>query len=253
MNVSGIPVTSRGSLIVNSFLQEDRFMVAGGVSEVSTYFPKLLEEETADTVFASCTQGDPGLLLKSMLQAVRSGRMAHCIILDICDSAAANERNFKYLASYVARFVGRDAAKRVWMKRCRCDGHMWHTAASLSFTRAAVSSALYSSAVMLRAGMYRFRMHAALARIVRHELDFQQGGVPAPELREFADQALKMTVLRNFPDYAVGVDAKMKEKLERRCAEITRLLNGDWRVQCLHHRCVRLPCGRFCCRNRLRA
>ena len=56
MKIDGILCTARGSLIVNSFVQEDR-LYAEGVSEVGFYFPCLLEAETGDTVFHACTSG----------------------------------------------------------------------------------------------------------------------------------------------------------------------------------------------------
>lgn len=81
MKIDGILCTARGSLIVNSFVQEDR-LYAEGVSEVGFYFPCLLEAETGDTVFHACTSGSRGVMLEALLSALRTGKLQMALLLD---------------------------------------------------------------------------------------------------------------------------------------------------------------------------
>ena len=170
---------------------------------------------------------------------------------DIRDSVASNERYFGYLCDYVLRRIG-SGGGRILIRRARCDGHMWHTAVSLAFERASVSSVLYSSAILLRSGSYKFRMHSRLEAIIRRELDWARGGDPVQDDDEYADQALRFTVMRNFPDYLDVPNEEARcncEKCKGLCTEVKQLFNCDWRAQRVGHRC-RIIAGQWCCKNR---
>ena len=125
----------------------------------------------------------------------------------------------------------------------RCDGHMLHTSASIALWRSSAANAIYSAALLLRAASHRWRMHRALREIVEDELVWSQGGQQRPSDREHAELVLRLTLLRHSKVGEKSTAASLAE-------ELLQVLNGDWTVPRLAHRCQQLPNGRFCCRTR---
>ena len=150
-----------------------------------------------------------------------------------------------HAAGLAQRELQEDDLNRLFIRFQRCDGHMFHITASLSLTRACVTSALFSAAVMLRCGSYKWRMRAVLRHIIDSELVWHQGGSQRPEDRVYAELVLRKTVLRNFPDRPVAGSKRERifNDLTQMTTELLAAFNGDWREQRVSHRCCRLPDG----------
>ena len=75
------------------------------------------------------------------------------------------------------------------------------------------------------------------------------------DARDFARFSLEKTILRHFahvPDDAVE-RLQRKKSLQKVIDSLLTVLNGDWRLGRVAHRCQQLPSGRFCCSSRLEA
>ena len=172
IDIQGVKLTAQGTMVVNSFLQEDRLAIPGR-REVVLHQPLILEEETGDVVYHATTSGRPGHALERLLCALEEGKARLGVYIDTGDSAKTNWKNFRLLVSMVEK---RLLTPRLLLKFARCDGHQYHTVASIALSRAAVASAIFSSALMLRVGTYKWRMRSQLQHIIGHELQWAQGG-----------------------------------------------------------------------------
>ena len=128
---------------------------------------------------------------------------------------------------------------------------MLHTVASSSLTRSAVANCLHSAGILLRAGQHRWGLHQALDSLAG-ELIWSQGGDPRPEDREYAEEVLRITLLRDVHDEsapAADTPQARREKLNKRAHDTLDFYNGHWRDGRLAHRCRLLPTGSSCCRS----
>lgn len=251
-------MTARGTLVVNLMVQEDR-LFAPGVGEVVTHMPMVLEKETGNAVFRAVTSDEYGTALHGVLSGIRAGTLRAAVLVDSSDMASQNMKHFRVWLGYIMSLLPRRADghdhHRVLAWHARCDGHQLHLVASVCLVRSAVSSVLFSSALLVRTGGYKWRMRAALAYIVQEELEFHQGGDPDPQCREYARTALRKTVLRHFPeDQTPSPDSRagrILADLQRECDDILNVLNGDWTIPRVAHRCRRRTDGRWCCSSRI--
>ena len=69
---------------------------------------------------------------------------------------------------------------KLLLRQVRCEGHQFHSSASICLTRAAVVNALYSSAIMLRTSDQALVMRSGIYYLVDHELDFDNSCICAP-------------------------------------------------------------------------
>ena len=243
--------TARGTSIVNVFVQEDR-IITPAKRETMLINPVILGEENANTIYQASRAGEAGLLLDTILAALQAGTLAVAIVLDIADSAMSNKRSFRIFET-LFNALSPTALKRLLFRFCRCDGHMLHTTASSSLTRSAVANCLHSAGILLRAGQHRWGLHQALDKLAG-ELIWSQGGDPRPEDREYAEEVLRITLLRDVHDESAPAadtpQARGREKLKKLAHDTQYFFNGNWRDGRLAHRCRLLPTGSFCCRNR---
>ena len=257
LGIDSVQVTTSGSLVVNSYLQEDRLHVAGpnGLSsEVILRPPVLLESESADTVFCATTRHSCGQTYQALFDAVHDRSLEKLLVLDIADSASSNFRNLKYMVTWMQAMARSD---RVMFSFVRCDGHQYHLVASIALGRAKVGSALFSASVLMRVGVNKWRMLAALRCIVEEELVWTQGGQPAADVREFSLFVLRQTLMRHLLDVDGTLNDADRQARERQRADVEahiervlNILNYDWKVPKVGHRCRRLPTGQWCCKNR---
>ena len=248
-------VTASGTLVVNSYCQEDRLWLGGSGGEATVeaivHPPVIMECETADTIFYATTCGEAGNAYRHIFHAVQEGSLGCALILDIADSAASNLRNLKYMATWIQRVVAR--SKNIMFKFVRCDGHQFHLSASIALLRASVASPLFSASTMLRAGANKWRMKAALWSIVQEELQWEQGGEPAAETRQYTQFVLRQTLMRHLldvgsDDAAAGGDdsadrqlrARQRAAVQSQIDRIACILNFDWRRARIGHRCRRV-------------
>ena len=214
------------------------------------------------------TTGSAGEPLQRMLRAVEDGSLRMCLIIDSADSGKANLKNIRWMGSLIRQFDGRMEViagdeepdpSRVLYWFARCEGHQHHLMASIALGRSGVQNALYSGALLLRGGHYKFYLHRGLEDVVADELDFMQGGEPLPSDRQHAETCLKHTLLRQCPrgEQRLPTDGETPTTNQRLCLQLLDVLNCNWASPRVAHRCrwildSRTGLGRWCCRNRRR-
>ena len=249
-SIKGAIATTSGSLVCNVFVQEDR-LITPSRREMMLHPPVLLDVENAVSIFNATTGPQTGHLLRSMLKALVDGGLKSVIILDNADCGGPNLKHYRYLVSYVNQLA---PDKLCLIRFVRCDAHMFHITASVAMSRSGSAGALYSSALLLRAGSHKWHMVRAVATVVHDELLWLQGGEPLEEDVEYTRHVLKHTLLRhvsteNQPPPGSAASRAIN-KLHTFAAEILNVLNTSWRTQRVGHRCRRLPDGRYCCQTR---
>ena len=249
-SLHGATTTTSGTLVVDTFLQEDR-VATPQMRELVLHPPKVLSKENAETIFHATTSGDSGMLLRPVLDALQAGTLKLAIILDTADCGAANLKRCRILRALVNRTC---PAAGCLMKLCRCDGHMLHIAASVSLTRSSASGVLYSSALLLRSGTHKLHMSRAVHEVVSEKLEWYQGGDPDPSDLKYSRAVLKLTLLRhvseeNRPEEGSPA-ARSIAQTQALAEEVVETLNGKLTVARVSHRCKRLPNGRWCCLTR---
>ena len=171
---------------------------------------------------------------------------------------APNVKAFRYLRGFIKNFrTQHPDAGRVLVRLVRCDGHQLHMCASISLTRSAVSSPLFSAGNLVRAGSNKSHMFHAAETIAQEELDWSQGGEPNLEHRAYARAVLERTVLRHTEAGNLtpgSAAAKRRHDAEIFCEEVVDFFNSNWKIRRLGHRCkvALLPNGTrsFCCADR---
>ena len=249
--LNGATLTSRGSLVVNTFVQED-CIVTPDRREVSFVPPMLMNEETAETIFHATHHGFPGQLFRHVLESLHSGQLRSAIIFDNADCAATNLKAFRYVHSHILQEAN---DLRCFVRFVRCDGHMYHIAASIPLARAGCSSALYSAALLMRSSSNKWALHSALHRVLKDELVWLPDGEdPRPEDIAYNKLVLEHTLLRHAVPESEPVEGSAAQrranKLQNFAQEVLRTLNGNWRAMRVSHRCTRRPDGRLCCPSR---
>lgn len=90
VDIRGVKLTARGTMVVNGFLQEDRLAAPNGRA-ILVDPPILLEEETGDVVVHATIVGRFGRALSSLLQAVKAGKLRVGLYIYSADAAATNK------------------------------------------------------------------------------------------------------------------------------------------------------------------
>ena len=266
-SLRGAVCNATGSFVCTLFVQEDRLFTPTR-AETITHWPMIIEQETAEVVHAATTTGSAGMGLKRVLRAVREGSLRMCLVIDNADSGKANLKNARLMESLLKHFDDSMAEaagleepdpSKILYWFARCDGHQLHLIASVALNRSGVQNALYSGALLLRAGHYKFYLHRAIEDCVKDELVFMQGGEQRREDRQFAELCLKHTLLRHCPEreQRFAVPGETPTAMQKTCDELLDTLNCNWLVPRVSHRCrwildARTGVGRWCCRNRRR-
>ena len=249
--LKGATVTARGSLIVNTMVQED-VLETPHTRQVALLPPVIMDVENAETVYFATHVGQAGHLLTHILQSLRENRLRHAIVIDNADMGSANLKSFRYTRAHIKK-VADDL--RCFVTFVRCDGHMLHITASIPMTRAGCSSALYSAALLMRSSSNKWRLARALHDVIQQELVWIHDGTePSQEDRAYSQQVLDHTMLRHVvpesePQPGSAEDRRVT-KLMNFAKEILDTLNGNWRQKRVVHRCTRRPDGRLCCSSR---
>ena len=251
--------TARGTVVINSYIQEDKlyFPVPGlrAHAEAVVHSPLILAVENAHTIFHATTSGQCGAAYRELIWAVNHDSVGMALILDLADSSSSNIKNLRFVLSWLERSLRQPL--RVLFHFGRCDAHQLHLAASIALGRSKVAGPLFSAATMLRVGLHKWKLRVALGMIIDEELQFEQGGDPSPDVREFILFVLRATLLRHLIEIeGAASDEELRQKQQHKDAQeayidkLAGILNFDWRIHRIGHRCRRLATGRWCCANR---
>ena len=245
-----------GSLALHIMLQQDR-IITPFRRELVMHDPLVMMQENAETICnATLVRGSE--VLQQLLRALEQKRLDVAVVSEHVDMGAPNVKAFRYLRGFIKQFrTQHPDAGRVLVRLVRCDGHQLHMCASISLTRSAVSSPLFSAGNLVRAGSSKFHMFHAAETIAQEELDWSQGGEPNLEHRAYARAVLERTVLRHTEAGNLtpgSAAAKRRQEAEICCEGVVDFFNLNWKIRRVGHRCkvVLLPNGtlRFCCANR---
>lgn len=231
MTMQNVSVTAKGTLSVNSYIQEDR-MIWPGHKETIIHSPLVLEVENAETVFEATTSGPAGGAYRALFDALHRRALKMALIIDNADSAYSNVKHLRYLHRWIR--ASTPPGSHVLLRFARCDGHQLHLVASLALTRAKVASPLFSAAILLRVGTYKWRMRAALYALVQEDLEWNQGGAPCQSNRRHALFVLRKTIMRDLAEAGGDDDdqvAARRQRLQNYCDLVVDVLNGDWARQ----------------------
>ena len=193
--------TSRGTFVIQSFIQEDR-VYTPDLRDVITHSPLILKSETGETILMATLLGQGGFTLRRFIQAVQQQFLESILVVDIADRGGPNLKYLRYLLGFLKKesSASDDMASRILFRAARCDGHQFHLTSSVVLTRAAVSSPLFSAALFLRCGTYKWKLRQALDDIIRRGLEFHQGGDPLQENIDYAKRVVQHTILRRFTE-----------------------------------------------------
>ena len=86
--------TTRGTSVINMFVQEDR-IVTPARRETAMNQPVILGAENAETIFEATRSHSASWILDDILVHLIGGTLEHALVIDNADSATANHMYFR--------------------------------------------------------------------------------------------------------------------------------------------------------------